>query len=461
MSPSWCRPGCEGSESMMGFRLPTPLLCLALCLALAGQLGASVSNSNLLIWHDIKEAKTRGALCNDFSPAGYFLRTNIVILESEPGSYAGGNPEPDDGGILEPEPGSMEPESDSGRPLEPYDEKLTEGSNGSGSPDDVTTSPNDPAINREDNDDTTNFPRGGNKWVIYLEGGGGCTTPRLCNERFIDQTIRDQFTSIVDGVPSVDVLGAWDAYQDSPLAVTSKLMTSLSRFRREEGYVGIHTEGNGTTSVWGVEGRTILSTSPDENPDFYQHNHVLIPYCSSDLWLERTNYHKALFSNFTFQFDPRYEDDHQFTFRGAAIFRSVVSDLFQLYGLSGADEVVLVGSSAGGVGVMNHAEWLREELRGMAPRGGTEGKVYVVLDSAWFIDFRGEITQQVCMCVSSVVSLYVPSSSSSSSPFLLPLPSSSLPPPPPPPPPPPSFLLPPLHSLSWPHGLRNPRSFKN
>ena len=458
----------------MGFRLPAPLLCLALCLALAGQLGASVSNSNLLIWHDIKEAKTRGALCNDFSPAGYFLRTNIVILESEPDSYAGGNPEPDDGGILEPEPGSVEPESDNGRPLEPYDEMLTEGSNGSGgSPDGVTT-PNDHAVNREGNDDATDSPHGGNKWVIYLEGGGGCTTPRSCNERFIDQTIRDQFTSIVDGVPSVDVLGAWDAYQDSPLVVTSKLMTSLSRFRRKEGYVGIHTEGNGTTSVWGVEGRTILSTSPDENPDFYQHNHVLIPYCSSDLWLERTDYHKALFSNFTFQFDPRYEDDHQFTFRGAAIFRSVVSDLFQLYGLSGADEVVLVGSSAGGVGVMNHAEWLREELRGMPPHGGTEGKVYVVLDSAWFIDFRGEITQQVCtyglsVCPSSLFLSFLPSSSSLLPPSSPPPPHFLLHPPSPPTPLPspyppfPPFLTPSLSPgiTSNQCGLRDPRSFTN
>jgi hypothetical protein len=177
-------------------------------------------------------------------------------------------------------------------------------------------------------------------------------------------------------------------------------MTSLARFagkRKSEGggYAGMHTLGNS----WGVEGKAILSSSPDENPDFYQYNHVLVPYCSSDLWLKRTNnYQKALYSNFTFRFNPSRVDEHQFTFRGAAIFRSVVSDLFQFHGLWGADEVVLAGSSAGGVGAMNHAQWFREELRGTR----SDGEVYLVLDSAWFIDFRGEITNQVSSLIRSL-----------------------------------------------------------
>lgn len=366
----------------MGFRVTASPLCLVLCLAVVAQFGpassADLSPVPLLVWHDIREAKTRGALCNDFSPAGYFLRTN--------------NPSPDGGENLEPESVDKEkpePESTSGNGLEP------ESSIGSGSPskDDSPIFPDGPDANTEENGGTSGFPRGSNKWVIYLEGGGGCTTPRSCNVRFIDQRIREQFTSLVDGRLRVDVPSAWKMFQHQPLVVTSKLMTSLARFSGGEGYAGIHNERNGTRTMWGVEGKTILSVSLEENPDFYQHNHVLIPYCSSDLWLKQTNnYKKALSPDFTFLFNPRIEDDHQFTFRGASIFRSVISDLLLFHGLSGADEVILAGSSAGGVGAMNHAKWLQEELRGR----GREGKLYVVLDSAWFIDFRGEITNQVC-----------------------------------------------------------------
>jgi hypothetical protein len=34
-----------------------------------------------------------------------------------------------------------------------------------------------------------------------------------------------------------------------------------------------------------IEGRDILDTDPTENPLFHDYNHVLIPYCSSDIWL--------------------------------------------------------------------------------------------------------------------------------------------------------------------------------
>lgn len=338
---------------MAAFTHTVSALCLALSFLTVMSTSVPPPDSPLLMWQQIREAKTRGALCNDFSPAGYFLHTNPA-----------------------PEINEMQPEPTSG--------------SGSAQNLDSPILPDGPDTNQEEN--RTSFSPGRSKWVIYLEGGGGCTSPRSCNERFIDQKIRDRFTTLVSGSPRVDVAGAWATFQQQPLVVTSKLMTSLTRFAKE-GYVGIH---GGNRSEWGVEGRALLSTLPDENPDFYTHNHVLIPYCSSDLWLKNTkNYRKALSSDFSFQFDPELIREHQFTFRGMAIFRSVVADLFQFHGLSGAEEVVLVGSSAGGVGAMNHARWLQQELRQWAAAGERVGKIYVVLDSAWFIDFHGEITDQV------------------------------------------------------------------
>ena len=284
---------------------------LHLCLLLSF-LPISVLSSSL-VWHNISRAIERGALCNDFSPAGYFIRRNNPI-----------------------------------------------------------------SSNSTDMEDIFS------KWVIFLESGGGCTTPRSCNERFIQQSIRKEYTQMVNGSKFINVTQAWNNYSKKPLTVTSKLMTSIWRFSEE------YREKN--SKLWVVQGRDILSTNPHENPDFYQYNHVLIPYCSSDLWLKKTrNYVKAQDHNFQFIFDPNLNAEHQFTFRGAAIFRSIIKDLFVYHGLANAQQVLFAGSSAGGVGVMNHAKWLQQRLRQFASQNC---QLLTLMDSSWFIDYRGSIYNQ-------------------------------------------------------------------
>lgn len=258
-----------------------------------------------LQWHNISSAIERGALCNDFSIAGYFLR------------------------------------------MSPSKHNNTQ-----------------------------------EKWVIYLESGGGCTTPESCNKRYINQVVRNNYTSEINGTRFVDVEQAWNEYQERPLDVKSKLMSSLWTF--SEGYRTV-------SGVWTIEGRGLLSNNREENPDFYDHNHVIIPYCSSDLWLKKTNnFILANDSEFHFQFDPN-ASEHQFTFRGVAIFRGVIEDLFNFHGLRHAREVVLAGSSAGGVGAMNQAKWLKQQL---LTKAISKNSLYCLLDSAWFIDFRGNIRTQ-------------------------------------------------------------------
>ena len=209
--------------------------CLLFCF-----LSISASSSSL-VWHNITRAIERGALCNDFSPAGYFIRKNNPISSN-----------------------------------------------------------------------LSNVEDAFSRWVIFLESGGGCTTPKSCNERFIQQSIRKEYTHTVNGSKFIDVAQAWNDYRSEPLTVTSKLMTSIWRFS------GQYRAKN--SNLWLVEGRDILSTNQHENPDFYQYNHVLIPYCSSDLWLKKTqNYIKARDHNFRFVFDPNSDTEHQFTFRGDVI----------------------------------------------------------------------------------------------------------------------------------------------
>ena len=64
------------------------------------------------------------------------------------------------------------------------------------------------------------------------------------------------------------------------------------------------------------------------------------------------------------------------------IFQSIFQQLTDDYGLGNASELVLAGSSVGGVGVINNAKWVQERL-------DEHTELLVLLDSAWFINFRG------------------------------------------------------------------------
>lgn len=72
---------------------------------------------------------------------------------------------------------------------------------------------------------------------------------------------------------------------------------------------------------------------------------------------------------------------NDFIFRGYTIFRSVIEDLMD--GLKNATEVLLVGSSAGGIGVLNHLRYVRSQL--------TKATVAAIIDSSWFIDFEDNL----------------------------------------------------------------------
>ena len=134
-----------------------------------------------------------------------------------------------------------------------------------------------------------------------------------------------------------------------------------------------------------VLGRDIMDGDPAKNPDFYDHNHVIIPYCSSDLWLGEED--QQLECNCSDLACFNYTADSanlQFTFRGKAIFQSIFRQLQAEYGMRDAVEVVISGSSAGGVGVVNHAQWVRDQLR-------PQTELLVLFDSSWFVNFQDSI----------------------------------------------------------------------
>jgi hypothetical protein len=126
---------------------------------------------------------------------------------------------------------------------------------------------------------------GSKKWIIFLESGGFCHSAETCNERFIHPNLRKlshtdtQHGRCVRGItgefnPAI----AWGRNRHCDLSeVVSPLMTATYRYRNVP---EIFPQGR-----LQIEGRDLLDANCNKNPVFCEYNFVVVPYCSSDLWL--------------------------------------------------------------------------------------------------------------------------------------------------------------------------------
>jgi len=124
-----------------------------------------------------------------------------------------------------------------------------------------------------------------------------------------------------------------------------------------------------------TEPKTILA-----DDRFADYNKVLMVYCSSDSWLGDDSTTNATNST-------NAATTPIFVFRGAVIFSTILIDLKLSKGLSYATEVILIGQSAGGIGVANHLQFVSEVVPKFC-------SLSAVLDSAWFIDFEDYFRQR-------------------------------------------------------------------
>ncbi|XP_022226370.2 palmitoleoyl-protein carboxylesterase NOTUM [Drosophila obscura] len=158
------------------------------------------------------------------------------------------------------------------------------------------------------------------KWIVFLEGGWHCFDVRSCRARWL--RLRHLMTS-----------SQWPETRD----------------------------------VGGI-----LSPHAEENPYWHNANHVLIPYCSSDSWSGT-------------RMEPDTSDrENSWRFMGALFLRQVIADLIPLgLGRVPGGELLLVGSSAGGLGVMLNLDRIRDFL---VNERQLQVTVRGVSDSGWFLD---------------------------------------------------------------------------
>lgn len=162
---------------------------------------------------------------------------------------------------------------------------------------------------------------GAKRWLIYLEGGGSCYTAADCQDRYKKQRALMSSEGAVDGQPFTTPLEA------------------------------------------------IKSPVRSENPDFYDANYVQLNYCSSDSWSGNREGNDSL---------PT-DNLERWHFRGRRIIEAVLTEL-QPQGLSSAEEVFLMGSSAGGVGVMNNTDTIQSRL-------SPSTRFVALMDAGFFIDY--------------------------------------------------------------------------
>lgn len=165
------------------------------------------------------------------------------------------------------------------------------------------------------------FGPGARRLIFYLEGGGHCGTAAECAARY--RSRRDLMSS-------------------EPLVDGAVLPRTSGGFK---------------------------SIDPAENPDFYDATVVQLHYCSSDLWTGDV----AAVAGAPLDQMARWH------FRGRAIVEAVLAEL-ATQGLGDPTEFLLIGSSAGGVGVINHADDLRARLP-------SSTRMLVASDAGFIIDY--------------------------------------------------------------------------
>ena len=152
---------------------------------------------------------------------------------------------------------------------------------------------------------------GKDKWIIWFEGGESCVDQESCTERWQNKR---NLMSTCSGVDCEDFAAPQEINKDG-----------------------------------------ILSSEADNNPHFHTWNHVVFNYCSSDFWLGQRN------TSITF-------GSVELFFRGHFITQSMLSTLLDeplmngYSSLSNATDIILSGSSAGGVGMRSHLDYFKDRL---------------------------------------------------------------------------------------------------
>eukprot|EP00913_Durusdinium_trenchii_P009349 g8786.t1 len=108
---------------------------------------------------------------------------------------------------------------------------------------------------------------------------------------------------------------------------------------------------------------------------FANYSQVFVPYCSGDLWLGRDRERRLVIGELQMRRLGR---------SGHLILDAVVEHLVNTTTLRTASSVVFAGSSAGGIGVFHHADWITTKLQAAGATLGADGVVVLPMAGLFF-----------------------------------------------------------------------------
>lgn len=173
-----------------------------------------------------------------------------------------------------------------------------------------------------------------NRWVIHLQGGGGCTDEATCRERWCGDN------------------GSYTA-------------ALMSNDWNDDGFVDRPEE------AWVLGISSNVATN-----DFATWNHVYVPYCTSDLWLGR----EGDVDLGSFSVDA---NGHTYLYAVRNMLRQLGAPWTSVHGytmpvLDDAEEILFSGTSAGGYGALQNGDWFLDKF--------PDARVGLVIDGAMDID---------------------------------------------------------------------------
>ncbi len=135
-----------------------------------------------------------------------------------------------------------------------------------------------------------------------------------------------------------------------------------------------------------LHGYHLLSSDPTQNRAFHAHTKLVLPYCSGDLYLvNRTLAVTLPVPVAPAESDSESSSDTKITLAGSVIVQDFFRYVLANYNSTddGIEEIVFYGSSAGGVGLLNHMKYFQDMLAQQASSSGRP-RLRAVIDSSWF-----------------------------------------------------------------------------
>jgi len=111
------------------------------------------------------------------------------------------------------------------------------------------------------------------------------------------------------------------------------------------------------------------SRSQKINPDFYNANHVILNYCSSDFWVGESTKRQ-----------PTAASSKGWFFSGRKNFDAAMGTLEQKVGMAdGNAKILIAGHSAGGMGVVANVQSVKKHF----PKSIKQGDLKIIIDGSW------------------------------------------------------------------------------